>query len=420
MDNQLTSDDSPKQLRLLFILPFTPCTDAIQGGSRATGQLLARIAPHHKIALLYFRNPEDAPLQEEIRKNCEMVEEVIRPWAKSGGLSSWIRNARLIASLLFLFRPMWVTDWASANFRKRARQLIQTWPVDIVQLEFHVMGQYLPELKESKAPKILTIHEPGSRAAPYLKRLNPWINGVVDAFDKFAWRRYEKLILRDLQSLVVFTEGDRDAYLDLRINTPIRTIPLGTVVPETPLDPIGKSPLNILFFGNFLHPPNIEAANRLLLSIFPRVKEHYPDLVLFVVGDHPPIELEKAADANVFITGRVPDLTPYLDRAALVVAPMHSGGGMRLKVLEALAAGKAVVATPLAVEGLAIEDGQQVALALNDDDFADKVIHLLNSPEERSKLAIQAHSWAKDHIGWEYSVNSYEQLYHTLLKKPGD
>jgi glycosyltransferase involved in cell wall biosynthesis len=419
MDIQLTSQESPDQLRLLYLLPFAPRTDALHGGSRALGQLLLKMATNHKVALLYLRSPDEPPLEKEIEEKCELVEEVIRPWGKSEGLLYWIRNTRLIASLLFMLRPMWVTDWANNAYRKRVRHFIRQWPADIVLFEYNIMGQYLPELKETCLPKVLTIYEPGTRSAPYLKRLHPKINRPIDALDKLAWRRFERSIIPNFQALVVFTDGDRKIYHEMDAEIPIWKIPLGTLIPDHALDPLGKPPLGLLFYGNFLHPPNIDAAIRLINSIFPRVKHDYPDLVLYIVGDNPPSELNEAADPKIMVTGRVASLIPYLDRAALVVAPLFQGGGMRLKVLEALAAGKALVATPLAVEGLDVTDGKQVALAKDEDEFANQIIHFLNDEEERVKLAGQAYFWAKENIGWEKSIEAYERLYHSLQKGSG-
>jgi glycosyltransferase involved in cell wall biosynthesis len=421
MDLQLMPDESPNQLRLLYLLPFAPRTDATNGGSRAIGQLLSEMVAHHKVALFYLRSPNEPPLGNEIREKCELVEEVVRPWGQSVGLISWIRNFRLIASLLFLARPMWVTDWASNDFRRRLRQFIHKWPADVVLFEFHVMGQYLTEIKETNSPKILTIHEPGTNSAPYLKRLNPGLNRLVDALDKAAWRRFERSIIPKFQALVVFTGRDREIYKAMDLGIPIWKIPLGTIIPDQPLDALGNPPLCLLFYGNFLHPPNIDAAKRLINSIFPQVKREFPDLILYIVGDHLPAELQKKADDNIVIPGRVPNLFPYLDRAALVVAPLYQGGGMRIKVLEALAAGKAVVATPLAVEGLEVTDGEQVALAEDDDEFAGQVLHLLNNAGERAKLGQQAYAWAKEHAGWEGPIKAYDRLCHSLLvKRPGE
>jgi glycosyltransferase involved in cell wall biosynthesis len=136
-----------------------------------------------------------------------------------------------------------------------------------------------------------------------------------------------------------------------------------------------------------------------------------------VVGDQPPMELKRAASLHVRVTGRVPDVIPFLDQAAVVVAPLRSGGGMRVKILDALAAGKAIVASPLAVEGLDVRDGQEVLLAESDQGFCNAIVRLLGDAEMRWSLATHARDWACGHLSWDKSVRAYEALYEGLLTR---
>jgi glycosyltransferase involved in cell wall biosynthesis len=177
--------------------------------------------------------------------------------------------------------------------------------------------------------------------------------------------------------------------------------------------------LSLLFFGSFVHPPNIEAALRLVRQIFPAVQMRFPELKLYIVGDQPPPELSRFASEKVIITGKVPDLTPYLDRAAVVVIPLSSGAGMRVKTLEALAAGKAVVATGMAISGLNLAEGEQVLLADEDKDLVEAVACLLAHPEQRAALAKGARAWASANLGWKKSIEAYEELYRALISRPG-
>jgi glycosyltransferase involved in cell wall biosynthesis len=188
-------------------------------------------------------------------------------------------------------------------------------------------------------------------------------------------------------------------------------------IPERPLDPLGDLPLSLLFVGNFRHPPNTDAAMRLMSAIFPRVQAHFPALSLHIVGDQPTPQMRQMAKGNVVVTGRVPDVIPYLDRAALVVVPLRLGGGMRVKVLEALAAGKAVIASPLAVEGLDLVDNEHVLLAKTDQQFGDAIVQLLAHPERRTSLATRARAWADTHLRWERSIALYERLYEETIAR---
>jgi glycosyltransferase involved in cell wall biosynthesis len=109
-------------------------------------------------------------------------------------------------------------------------------------------------------------------------------------------------------------------------------------------------------------------------------------------------------------------VTPYLDRAAVVAVPVRSGGGMRLKVLEALAAGKAVVASPVAVEGLDLPGDSPLVVASGDDTFADEVLRLLRDPDARARLGRKARCWASAHASWDATLDAYDQLYDRLVE----
>jgi glycosyltransferase involved in cell wall biosynthesis len=232
--------------------------------------------------------------------------------------------------------------------------------------------------------------------------------------DWLAWRRFERSIAGQVQAVVVFTARDRETLAPIAGDKPIIRIPLATTLPERPLDPRGDQPSSMLFVGNFIHPPNVDAAMRLVGAIFPQVQARVPGAVLRIVGDQPPARLAGSAKPSVVVTGRVPDVTPYLDRAAVVVIPVRMGGGMRVKVLEALAAGKAVVASRLAAEGLDVVQGRQILFAESDREFADATVELLLDVERRASLAAGARAWALENLGWERVIRAYENLYDSL------
>jgi glycosyltransferase involved in cell wall biosynthesis len=149
------------------------------------------------------------------------------------------------------------------------------------------------------------------------------------------------------------------------------------------------------------------------------VRSRHPDAVLCLVGDGPPEELIALAAPGVDVTGAVPQVEPYLERAALCVAPLREGGGMRVKVLEALAAGKAVVASPLAVAGLAVEHERQILLARDDEDSARAICRLLEDRDLRYSLATAARTWAMTHVGIDRTAAAFEALYGRIIREAG-
>jgi glycosyltransferase involved in cell wall biosynthesis len=114
------------------------------------------------------------------------------------------------------------------------------------------------------------------------------------------------------------------------------------------------------------------------------------------------------------VHGSVPDVTPYMDRAAVVVAPLRIGGGMRVKVLEALAAGKALVVTQRAAEGFEAQPGAHLLVADDEDQIVEALVQLLLDPHRRRRLAEEARRWAESRLGWDEGVAAFEELYESL------
>ena len=152
-------------------------------------------------------------------------------------------------------------------------------------------------------------------------------------------------------------------------------------------------------------------------TIVPEVLRRLPHVKVVLVGSDIPAALHRHAGPHLEIAGAVSDLRPYLDRASLVTVPLRLGGGMRVKVLEAMAAGKAIVATPLAVEGLDVRDGREVAIADSDDEFSRRIVSLLADSGQRANLGTNARIWAGEHLRWPVLADTYERLYSGLLSE---
>jgi polysaccharide biosynthesis protein PslH len=351
---------------------------------------------------------------DELRERCRLVEEFV-PYGRGQRWPARLRQRAGIALSPIGGVPSWVTHRAMPAFQARVRELARTWRPHVVQLEYHVMGQYLSALEGCPAPRVLNQYEPGARAASEVWERSAGVARIRAYLDLLAWQQYERRVVRRVNAIVVFTAQDRQVMESYVAHPPIVTIPFGTVLPLQALSPVGTPPPSVLFVGNFRHPPNVDAAVRLARGIFPRVRQRYPEAMLYVVGAHPPAALRDAAGPNVVITGYVPDLNPHLDRAAVVVAPLRHGGGMRVKVLEALAAGKAVVASPLAATGISVSDGVQLVLAETDQQFSQQILRLLDAPRERAALAARARRWARAELDWKRPIEAYEALYHDLV-----
>jgi glycosyltransferase involved in cell wall biosynthesis/O-antigen/teichoic acid export membrane protein len=403
-----------QRLRLLVVTPFPPSLDGAHGGSRVISQFLARIAERHDVALVCLRHPRDPEVDPMLRSRLAFVEEVDRPdWSSTsirrlaGGLRTRLR--------LFVGTPLWACEVDVPAYRERLRRVLAEWQPDIAQIEYTVMGTYLRDLEAAGVPIVLVEPDPASHAALDLQRVSRR-NRVLRRLDVLAWKQFEPSVLHRVDAAVVYTE--RDARL-LAAHTPrgvLSCIPFGTDFVERFTDANGRvDGADVLFFGSFVHFPNVDAARRLKNAIFPRVRARHPRSSLYIVGENPPSEFEAVEDGAVVVTGRVPDLEPYFARAAVVAVPLRLGSGMRVKVLEALAAGKPVVASPLSIEGLGVVDGEQLLTAETDDEFAERISLVLADDGLRARLGADARAWAERNLTWEATLDRFDELYAKLL-----
>jgi glycosyltransferase involved in cell wall biosynthesis len=283
---------------------------------------------------------------------------------------------------------------------------VRTWRPDIVQFEYRIMAQFLPVIPRT-VPCVLIEHDP--------HRSDAGVGAALRPFEGHAWRRLGRVAARRARAIVVLTEADRAAVVAETGSTRVERIPLGYDVPVA-LDPGGRLPPKILSVGSFVHPPNVEGARWLATAVFPSVRERVAGASLQLLGSCPTADVLALAGEGVAVLGDVDDVRPYLDEAAVVAAPVLSGGGMRVKMLEALAAGKAVVATPLAVEGMALEDEKEVMIAETELEFAAALVVLLEDRDRRVSLARAARTWAEANLDLDQQVRAYQTLYDEITR----
>jgi glycosyltransferase involved in cell wall biosynthesis len=401
-------------LRLLFLVPFPPRRDGGHGGSRAVAELITRLAEHHQVALVHLRGVAESRADEALLERCDLVRAVPKPATpdRRGRLGRRLR----VAGALLRGTPTMVAGGTHPDFAAAVRDVARTWRPDIVQLEYHVMGAYLEALEGIRAPRVLRQLEPGAATAADRTRYRPGVARFTGALERRAWTRYEQSVMTRVDAVVALTPRDAEDLRRLAGGTPVECIPLGVALPRRPYDPAGVGE-RLVYVGNYAHSPNVEAVDRLIQVILPGVRRSCPGAVLEVVGAHAPDRWLGREHAGVTVVGSVPTVDPFLDRASVIVVPLASGGGMRVKVLEALAGGKAVVATPRALEGLDVQDGLQVRIAQTDEDLIMATVALLRDPEARKAFGARARAWALATLGWDGPVAAFERLYARLAAR---
>ena len=235
---------------------------------------------------------------------------------------------------------------------------------------------------------------------------------MLSEVDWRRWPRYHRSTWSRFDLVQVFTERDAEGVgaVAPEIVERVRVNPFGLVLPD-PLPPAPEASRELVFFGNFTHPPNVDAALWLGSEIMPALRARDGGTRLTVIGPAAPPDVQALAAADIRVTGRVPDLTPYLESAAVVVAPLRIGGGQRMKVLESLARGRSVVTTSRGAEGLEHAGEPPVVVADSVDAFVQAVATLLESPRERQRLATRGREFAAAHHSPEAYALRLERVY---------
>ncbi len=349
-------------MKILFLSAYLPGR-GLHGGSSRIFEILHYLHRHHDITLLTFMNRHDDNSRlPDLRSMCRQVEVF------------HLREKRPF--YLFPFEPF--IDYENADFRQRLRALIKQEQYDLVQFEYVQMGIFRDEIRDT--PMFITEHEINFLATQKQLPLitNP-LKKLKAYYDSLQMMNRELPILQQMDKVICMNQPDADSlkgYVD-----PERLLILPHGVDTNyfrPMDEVEEDPVGIGFFGAYHHYPNVDAVLHFVDNIFPLIKERIPAAHFYVIGIHPPPQLEALNKrADITVTGFVPDIRDALARCRVIVAPVRLGLGMRVKVLEAMALGKAVVATELACAGLDMVDGQHAIINNEDGSFAESVCYLL-------------------------------------------
>jgi polysaccharide biosynthesis protein PslH len=179
-------------------------------------------------------------------------------------------------------------------------------------------------------------------------------------------------------------------------------------------------PHNLVFTGSMDWLPNEDAIRYFTEQIMPRIKQSVPDVTLTVVGRDPYpglVELSKR-DSSVIVTGRVDDVRPYMEEAAVYVIPLRIGGGTRLKIYEAMAMEKPIVSTSIGAEGLPVTNGEEIVLADTPETFGDAVVQVLKDQNLADEIGQRAATRVRKEFGWDTVAASFAAICERAIQVP--
>ena len=229
-------------------------------------------------------------------------------------------------------------------------------------------------------------------------------------------RRFEAFMFTPYGRTVVISAVDKELLGQLQSGLSLEVIANGIELQLFRPQDIERDPHTLLFVGNYEYPPNRAAARILIDKALPAIRQVIPEARLQLIGNNPPGWLREAGCDHIEVSGHVPDVRPYLWRATVFVCPLQAGAGLKNKVLEALAMGIPVVATPLSVDGINVRHGES-ALIAPVDQIAPKTIEVLRDGALRKRLAENGRALIESQYSWARTASSYERLYDEICRQ---
>jgi glycosyltransferase involved in cell wall biosynthesis len=242
---------------------------------------------------------------------------------------------------------------------------------------------------------------------------------VAAAYSLVQWRKltgYERRVCRMADRVVAVSDVDAEALRRLAPGLAVTVIPNGVDLAFNrpgAVPPAGGMGTNALVFtGKMDYRPNVDAVVWFADAVLPAIVADIPDARFYIVGQQPHERVKALAERPaITVTGRVPDVRPYITGAGIYVVPLRIGGGTRLKVLEAMAMGQALVSTHVGCDGFDFENGRQVCFADNPAAFAETVVGLLRDRVQAADLGRRARAYVEAYFGWDAIVPRLEALY---------
>ncbi|MDW8325330.1 MAG: glycosyltransferase [Anaerolineales bacterium] len=405
-------------MRVLFLVPYVPN--------------LVRVRPYNFIRYLSQRGHDVTVFTvwsdeherqdlEKLKTECYAVRAVHLPKWRSLGNCLLALPGRAPLQAAYCWHPELVAECALAGLQP-----------DVIHVE-HLRGAWYGlrlkawlEKKKSSVPLVWdSVDSISLLFRQAASRSRRWVSRLITAFELGRTESYESWLTAQFRTVVVTSPADRDALATLAARAgrkpDLRVIPNGVDLDYFGVDlGLSREPDTLVLSGKMSYHANVTMAIFFVREVLPLVRARRPSIKVWIVGKDPAPEVRAlASDPAVTVTGSVPDVRPYLQRATLAVAPVAYGVGIQNKVLEAMACGTPVVATRQAVSALQVQPGRDVVVADGPAALAEKTLELLEQPTRREAVGRAGRAYVEAHHDWRNIVSRLEESYHVHSNNPG-
>ena len=390
-------------MKVLLVTLFLPHHMATHAGGRYVFEVLQHIAQLHEVHLVTRLENDEVPLLDSLKPFCSSIRPYIyRSKAKRG----FFDNIQLVANYI--------------GFSRYANNIIQSEDYDLVQVEWVEAGLFI---RKSSTPMLLTAHDVMTKPAE--RKAQNAANPISRLFARtlhLLTRSIECRIMKRFDLVVTLSEFDKQYLRRMLPDVPVASIPIPAGLDITTKQ-YARNNNTIVFLASFKHRKvNVDAALYFYSQVFPIIRRELPDARFVIAGYGPPEELTSLAkaDPQVSVTGFIEDIDRCYKEAAVFVAPILIGGGIIVKILDALAAGTPVVTTSIGNEGIRAVPGHDLLIANSPEEFAAATIKLLRDPEGAATMAKHGQAFVLREFGLETSMKKLEIAHQDLISHGGE
>jgi polysaccharide biosynthesis protein PslH len=382
-------------MRILSLSP-RQCWPPVSGAKLREFYLLKALGVGAELTHLFFRDAGFPPPSAEELPFCARAVAVAPPHRYT--------LAKTVTGLLGR-APLSIVNYLSPGMEQALRDAARSREFELVHIEGLHMAGYVPLLRSlTRAPIVFDWHNIESEAmARFTSHVDSPLKKLYGRITARRLAALERQLLHECFGHIVCSERERGQLLGIDPRARIATIENGvdTRYFEAPAAS-PHAPFRLVFVGSMDYHANVDAAVYFARAVWPAVRAAVPALTLTLVGANPsPAVRALANEGGVEVTGTVPDVRPYYGEAVAAIVPLRVGGGTRLKILEAMAAGVPVISTGLGAEGLAISTGGEYCLAETAEDWVRQVTRLACDASARRSLADAARELVRKRYEWE-------------------
>jgi glycosyltransferase involved in cell wall biosynthesis len=386
-------------MKILFVSLFLPQKMAYHAGGRYVYEVIERLSKRHEIHLATRLEEDERPGLESLRSFCKEVYPYIYRSPEKRGL---IANARLVLNYI--------------GFSRFADRLARENRFDVVHVEWVETALMM---KKRETPMVLDAQDVITKPAERLMKSSRGVMRGLFSLRYLFIKALEARVVRKFGMVFTLSAFDRDYLLNMNPGLNVRVVPIPAGL-DISAGTYEKAKDTILFLASYKYRKvNVDAALYFYGSVFPLVRKTIPGAKFIIAGYGPPETLTSIAekDPSVSVPGFVADIDAWYKKAAVFVAPILVGGGIIVKVLDAMAAGTPVVTTSYGNEGIGAVPGRDLLVADDAVSFAENVIRVLSDKAYAASLAGNGREFVRKNFTLEEAMSRIESAYEKLVKR---